>query len=303
MFQPEAGFEIIIPTYNNLSILRQCLQALARQTYYNFRVWVCVDGSTDQTLDWLATATLPYQFHICMHPQGKQSGRAATRNLPVNQLIATYTLFLDSDIIPIPELLAHHLAVLTSKKCVSVGSVYYLNADQNDWAAYLQTRGRYRFACGAEIPFHYFATGNAALYTADFIEVGGFDEKFITYGGEDIDLASRLYLKLGCKFYYNAHAAGYSYMNKTVSFALNQLELFAKDNLNYLWSKYPDLPQIYNRFFFERSFWRWLINPVFDKLANLLYKYIWLPKTLKFKLLHYAVAAALKRGLAKNRCP
>lgn len=43
-------FDIIIPTYNNYEELKNCLVAFEHQTIKNFRVFVCIDGSTDETL-------------------------------------------------------------------------------------------------------------------------------------------------------------------------------------------------------------------------------------------------------------
>ena len=42
-------FSIIIPTYNRREKLQRCLDALVHQTYKNFEVIICDDGSTDGT--------------------------------------------------------------------------------------------------------------------------------------------------------------------------------------------------------------------------------------------------------------
>jgi glycosyltransferase involved in cell wall biosynthesis len=49
-----AAVAVITPTYNNLPELRQCLKALSQQTYTDFVAYVCVDGSTDGTLEYLS---------------------------------------------------------------------------------------------------------------------------------------------------------------------------------------------------------------------------------------------------------
>ena len=42
-------FSIIIPTYNRALLLKRCLDSLCSQTYRDFEVIVCDDGSTDGT--------------------------------------------------------------------------------------------------------------------------------------------------------------------------------------------------------------------------------------------------------------
>ena len=49
------SFDIIIATYNNLEELTKCLKSFEKQTYKEFNVFVCVDGSTDGTLNYLET--------------------------------------------------------------------------------------------------------------------------------------------------------------------------------------------------------------------------------------------------------
>lgn len=45
---------VILPTYNQARFLPECLDALERQTFRDFRVVACDDGSTDGTMDALA---------------------------------------------------------------------------------------------------------------------------------------------------------------------------------------------------------------------------------------------------------
>ena len=41
---------VIIPTYNRAKLLKHCLNSLREQNFKNFDVFVCDDGSTDETL-------------------------------------------------------------------------------------------------------------------------------------------------------------------------------------------------------------------------------------------------------------
>jgi glycosyltransferase involved in cell wall biosynthesis len=98
-----AAVAVIIPTYNNLPELRQCLKALSQQTYTDFVAYVCVDGSTDGTLEYLSSQ--PYEFvKVLTHPDGRNHGRNAARNLALPYLHQhRWVAFLDSDSIPLPN--------------------------------------------------------------------------------------------------------------------------------------------------------------------------------------------------------
>ena len=42
-------FSVVIPTYNRAVLLKRALESLVNQTYKNFEVIICDDGSTDNT--------------------------------------------------------------------------------------------------------------------------------------------------------------------------------------------------------------------------------------------------------------
>ena len=62
---------IIIPTYNRAEKLRSCLEALSKQTQpaSDFEVIVVVDGSTDDTVEMLAS--LRDVFCAAGHPSSR----------------------------------------------------------------------------------------------------------------------------------------------------------------------------------------------------------------------------------------
>lgn len=45
---------IVVVTYNRLSLLKECIDALRHQTYKNFRIVIVNNGSTDGTCEWLS---------------------------------------------------------------------------------------------------------------------------------------------------------------------------------------------------------------------------------------------------------
>ena len=50
-----ADLTVVIPTYNRLPLLKRALASVFAQTAAPARIIVAVDGSTDGTVEWLAT--------------------------------------------------------------------------------------------------------------------------------------------------------------------------------------------------------------------------------------------------------
>ncbi|HTN20547.1 MAG TPA: glycosyltransferase family 2 protein [Pelobium sp.] len=88
-------FSIVIPTFNREEGLRRCLNSLTLQTFKDFEVIVCDDGSTDETLKVVGSyqeiLQLKYSF------EKNWGGPAAPRNRGINLAKGKWVCFLDSD--------------------------------------------------------------------------------------------------------------------------------------------------------------------------------------------------------------
>ena len=88
-------FSIIIPTYNRSFALDRCLKSLVNQTFKNFEVLVCDDGSTDDTKQvidkYARVLNLNYFYEI------NWGGPAKPRNIGITNANADWLCFLDSD--------------------------------------------------------------------------------------------------------------------------------------------------------------------------------------------------------------
>ena len=148
---------------------------------------------------------MPFPVVVLQHPDGRNHGRAATRNLALPNLMGDVVMLLDSDMRLVPDAIDEHVRLLERLDCVSVGDVVYTNADENLWARYLATRGRKKRSAGSVIRPLDFVTANSAMRTKHLLAVGGFDETLAGYGGEDTELALRLAAR-GLSFVFNASA-------------------------------------------------------------------------------------------------
>lgn len=292
-------FDVIIPTYNNIDELKECLKCMEEQTFQDFNVFVCVDGSSDYTMTFLEKASYNFKFTILTHPGYENKGRNPTRNLVLPHLNSHFIVMIDSDIKPDKNLLKIHYDLLTKKKCISIGEVIYTNIRQNIWADYIQTRGKNKYKDLDEIPAHYLNSQNLAMPSEDYIKLGGQDTNMTTYGGGDTEFGYRILKELSYPVIFNQKAFGYSIMPKTLDFALNQHIEFGKINLPYIHQKYPEFKSLFRFDLIESSsvkskFVRlllrgWIFN-TFKKLTPCT------PTRIRRKLIHYLVFYSIYQG-------
>lgn len=291
----------VVPTRDNLDELTRCLASLQSQSHPPVRILVCVDGSTDGTLEHLATMTDsgPAVVETLTHPGNVHWGRAATRNLALASLREEYVWYVDSDMVLDPDALTRHLEMAHSSPCVSVGAVVYSNAAEAVWAGYLETRGRHRWPHGAVLPFTQFTTANALVRSEHVRRLSGFDERFEGYGGEDLDFAFRLQRLTGEPFVNNRRALATTVETKTIEQAMEQFEQYGAGNLHLLEELHPAIPRTFelqrlrSTRLADRAFVA-SINPNVEHLVDALIGVT--PRGLRNHLLNYKVVAAIWRG-------
>lgn len=187
------GLSVVINTFERPGALARSLGALAAAGK------AFPDGSADEVIvvdDGGAADLAPVEragrelpgFRLLRIAHG---GRSAARNAGVAAATGDRILFLGDDVLVEPGCLARHRAA--SERRVAVVGPY----------PWLDLRGSPPFRRWAEpnpqakIPdpqnagFQFFATGNLSMDRGLFLELGGFDERFVVYGWEDIDLGLR----------------------------------------------------------------------------------------------------------------
>jgi glycosyltransferase involved in cell wall biosynthesis len=202
-------FSIVIPTYNRLPILQKCLRALEIQTFdpqtvTGYETIVVDDGSTDGTIDWLKnnTAELP---HVKIYEQAHK-GASAARNLGVEQAKGDTIIFIDSDIVVLPNFLQCHTdALVQAQQASGDDKIFTYGAVINTANFEDPTSEKYKII---DFSNAYFATTNVAIPRHWLMEVGLFDMDFNLYGWEDLELGVRLKNR-GIKMVKCPEAVGY----------------------------------------------------------------------------------------------
>ena len=93
---PNPTISVIIPTYNREKVLKRCLKSLENQTFKDFEVIICDDGSTDNTkkiVNYFKTS-LKIKYILLNKNSG---GPAVPRNIAIKNFKGKYIAFLDSD--------------------------------------------------------------------------------------------------------------------------------------------------------------------------------------------------------------
>ena len=298
-----ALFDIIIPSYNNQKELINCLDGFEKQTFKDFRIFICIDGSTDNSVTAVKEFGFLFVYEILEHPDKLNQGRNATRNLALPHINSEFLLFFDSDITPYPDLVEKHFKLLKQKSCISVGNVDYLNKKNDLWAGYISERGYNKFEPLQNMPPEYMNMGNLAMPSHFFTSIDGMDGDLKKYGGDDSELAIRLEKQFKPLVINNNEAKGYSTLNKTLDFALNQIQEFGEFNLKLIHKKHPGFGNIYAYNLMRGNSLKSILFKTLMKkeLEVIVKKSIpYLPRILRFKAIHYLTAFYLYKGFSKR---
>lgn len=178
-------FSVVIATYNRGPILEKCLRALLTQTFpaNRYEIVVVDDGSTDDTpqlVDRLRAEGGPGWQYLWQ----ANRGRSHARNVGIGMAKGEIVVFIDSDVVVVPEFLAEHDKLHKGGKRVFVQGLA-VNTDRfEDPLSTPVGAGAFSAA--------FFATNNVSVPKAYLVEAGGFDENFTEYGWEDLELGLRL---------------------------------------------------------------------------------------------------------------
>jgi len=188
---------IVIPTYNQSALLKECLESLAAQTYQDFDV-VVVDDASAEDIPKTVSAVSPNARVIRME---KNSGFACAVNAGLQSSTAPRLMLLNNDMTLEPDCLEKLIATMDASSAdMLTPLVLFRDEPETIYSAgdLLRTSGRpesigfRRPRTGFKHPPKVFGvTGGAALYAREvFDQIGYFDERFVAYF-EDSDLSFR----------------------------------------------------------------------------------------------------------------
>jgi len=186
-------------TYNRKKLLERALEALFAQRFPKdqYEIVLIDDGSTDGTGEYVKSLDPPCPLTY-VHQQN--SGLAKGRNQGIRHANGQIVLFIDDDIVASPNLLAEH--VKTHERHmdhVVRGWVNHIHDLENITGPQFNMQ---------DISTAFFWTSNVSASRKHLLQAGMFDEDFLEYGWEDLELGMRL-KALGLGMKYNKKAIVY----------------------------------------------------------------------------------------------
>lgn len=237
---------IIIPAYNRRRRLEGTLRALEMLDYPrdDFEVVLVDDGSEDDTARFFRQQSYPFQFHCLQHPVNR--GRSAARNSGVRKARGRIVVFLDDDMQAVPELLRNHLKYhRDGRRTVVLGNIRHApRVRATALVRYLDSRGVQKLGDDDPIPYRYFSSGNVSMERDFLIRVGLFDERFRSFGGEDLELGYRL-SNSGARFVFSPGAVAHRFDYRDIPSTCRAMEIFGRDSLPLLLEIHPGLERIF----------------------------------------------------------
>jgi rhamnopyranosyl-N-acetylglucosaminyl-diphospho-decaprenol beta-1,3/1,4-galactofuranosyltransferase len=192
----------IVVTYNRLSLLKKCLQAIAYQTRLPDEVIIINNGSTDGTAAYLAT-----QSHLYF-TQENEGGAAgfSTGIKKAYEREADWIWLMDDDTLPQPDALAqllttlallkehqHKIGFLSSEVQWTDGSLHKMN---RTWPVRSkEAQAEFLFAAEKNIPLIRYGTFVSMLLSAAAVEKTGLPIKDFFIWCDDLEYSKRIISK------------------------------------------------------------------------------------------------------------
>jgi glycosyltransferase involved in cell wall biosynthesis len=200
---------VVVPTFNRARDIARCLDSLVAQTFRDFEVLVCDDGSKDNTRE--VVEGFKDRLAVEYYWAENWGGPARPRNVGLAHARGEYLAFLDSDDWWMPEKLAKSVAALDAGADVVYHDLFFVDkVGQRNFGR------RQRTAVLRPPVFeqllrlgNVIANSSVVLRTGLLRDIGGLSEERALIAGEDFDAWLRLARKTdrfvrvdGCLGYY-----------------------------------------------------------------------------------------------------
>jgi glycosyltransferase involved in cell wall biosynthesis len=172
-------------TYNRAVLLDRVLEACFDQSVPEdvYEIVLVDDGSTDETPGTIERARGRATCRFTVVTQ-TNAGLASARNAGIARANGERIIFIDDDVLPLPNFVEEHLrGALRDPSAIVRGGAIEVDSPDNlpppIWSI-------------KNYSGNYFWTTNVSAPLATIRRIGGFDESFAEYGWEDIDVGLRL---------------------------------------------------------------------------------------------------------------
>lgn len=260
---------VVLPTYNRLARLKRVCAGLEQQNYPmdDFEVIIVSDGSTDGTNEYLQSMKTCLKVKPVIQKNG---GPAAARNAGIANATGDIIVFIDDDVVPIPQFISEHIRIHEASP-VEVAVVGPMltppDARLAPWVRWGQDRLAEQYDDMVQERWkpvaRQFYTGNASMSRRLLEQSGGFDANF--HRAEDVELAYRLEQQ-GLTFLFNPKAIGYHYEERSfpswvnIPYSYGRFDVVFAHQKNQTWL----LPKIYQEYYTRHPLIRTIIEQCLD---------------------------------------
>ena len=187
----ESKISILMGIYNCAQTLPEAIDSILLQTYPNWELILCDDGSTDDTYAVADAYRQKYPEKIILLQNAHNMGLNQTLNHCLAHATGEYIARMDGDDISLPERLEKELNFLQANPEYAIVSCPMIYFDENgDWGKgrFIQFPQKLRLLFGTP-----FCHAPCMVRAAAFRQAGGYSEDPRTLRAEDYDLWFRLY--------------------------------------------------------------------------------------------------------------
>ena len=268
--------DVIIPCYNVERAIDLTLKGLMEQNYpkEKYHCYFINDASTDKTASILNSYSNYSEITIITHKRNK--GRAITRNVGLKHSNADFICFLDGDMEVQHDWLRSLLVYFKSSDIVAVmgDNVMPQGIKPTIFEKYYfsHLRGARQLKDGDFVPRRLMLFGNAMVRRNIFEHIGGYDESFVHYGGEDTDLAFRIADKFPKGFRFSNRSNSIHYHPRSVESFCKSMYYYGQENLPILLARYPKYKKELAGDWIYSVKGRLVFNPILRKIVNLIFK-------------------------------
>lgn len=167
---------VVLIVFNEKRYIKKCIDALVRQTFWDFEIIVIDNGSTDGTGEIINSYR---NARINYFVENSRCGLSNLRNIGIERSEGEYVFFTDGDCIPNKYWLEEGVRTLQDRKYIGVeGKTYYESAKTTISNVVMESYKGYYLTC------------NIGYRRETLDKINYFNPRFI-YGHEDRDLAIR----------------------------------------------------------------------------------------------------------------
>ncbi|HEX2927247.1 MAG TPA: glycosyltransferase [Ruminiclostridium sp.] len=260
-------FSFVIPTYQNKELIKNTLESLNYQKGYSrqdYEVVLVDDGSTDGTGEYISGVNKNYDLKYVYLERNGDSCRGRARNRGWQEASGEIIIFIDGDILVKDDYLneldrcmsvANNLLVVGNIIMLRKDVPYEMICDREAFNKKICCKPKYdqldpRYFLFYEYSYNTYCQtypwlnsygANLAVRKKWLEKTGGFDEKFKSWGHEDIEFGYSLW-QIGVKVVVSSKLTVLHQSHRTYSqFVARQKMLLEKsqNNLDYFLEKHP----------------------------------------------------------------